>query len=92
MQLPTALAEFLKNNPSAHVVMAGFTDNVSAEANNLPLSKRRVEGVATYLEQQGMGMDCMTLLWHEMTNPLADNSTPEGRAKNRRVEVAVGGS
>jgi len=92
VQLPTALAEFLKNNPSAHVVMAGFTDNVSAEAYNLPLSKRRVEGVAKYLEQQGMGMDCMTLLWHGQTNPLANISTPEGRAKNRRLEVAVGGS
>ena len=85
------LADFLKNNPNTNVVMAGFTDNVGTEAYNLPLSKRRVESVANYLEQQGVGMDRMTLLWYGQTNPIADNSTPEGRAKNRRVEVAVGG-
>jgi len=85
------LANFLKNNPQANVVMAGFTDNVGTEAYNLPLSKRRVESVAKYLEQQGVGMDRMTLLWYGQTNPIADNATPEGRAKNRRVEVAVGG-
>jgi OOP family OmpA-OmpF porin len=85
------LANFLKINPKANVVMAGFTDNVGTEAYNLPLSKRRVESVANYLEQQGVGMDRMTLLWYGQTNPIADNSTPEGRAKNRRVEVAVGG-
>jgi OmpA-OmpF porin, OOP family len=85
------LADFMKKNPSANVVMAGFTDNVGTEAYNLPLSKRRVESVANYLEQQGVGMDQMTLLWYGQTNPIADNSTPEGRAKNRRVEIAVGG-
>lgn len=84
------LADFVKSNPNTNVVMAGFTDNVGTEAYNLPLSKRRVESVAKYLEQQGVGMDQMTLLWYGKTNPIADNSTAEGRAKNRRVEVAVG--
>jgi OmpA-OmpF porin, OOP family len=85
------LADFMKNNPSAEVVLAGFTDNVGSEAYNLPLSKRRVESVANYLKEQGVGMERMTLLWYGSTNPIADNGTPEGRAKNRRVEVAVGG-
>jgi OOP family OmpA-OmpF porin len=85
------LSDFLKNNPQANVVMAGFTDSVGTEAYNLPLSKRRVESVAGYLEGQGVGKDRMTLLWYGQTNPIADNSTPEGRAKNRRVEIAVGG-
>jgi OOP family OmpA-OmpF porin len=85
------LADFLKNNPGAEVVLAGFTDNVGSEEYNLPLSQRRVESVANYLEQQGVGRDRMTLLWYGQTNPIADNGTAEGRAKNRRVEVAVGG-
>jgi outer membrane protein OmpA-like peptidoglycan-associated protein len=85
------LADFLTKNPNTYVVMAGFTDSVGTEAYNLPLSKRRVKSVANYLEQQGVGMDRMTLLWYGKTNPLANNSTREGRAKNRRVEVAVGG-
>ncbi|MFO7688389.1 MAG: OmpA family protein, partial [Desulfobacterales bacterium] len=76
---------------SAELVLAGFTDNVGSEAYNLPLSKRRVESVANYLQEQGVGMERMTLLWYGSTNPIADNGTPEGRAKNRRVEVAVGG-
>ena len=86
------LADFLKKNPRANVVMAGFTDNVGTEAYNLPLSKRRVESVANYLEQQGVGMDRMTLLWYGQTNPIADNATPEGRAKNRRVELVKQGA
>jgi outer membrane protein OmpA-like peptidoglycan-associated protein len=84
-------ADFLKSNSETNVVMAGFTDNVGTEAYNLPLSKRRVESVANYMEQQGVGADRMALLWYGQTNPIADNSTPEGRAKNRRVEIAVGG-
>jgi outer membrane protein OmpA-like peptidoglycan-associated protein len=43
------------------------------------------------MEQQGVDVDSLTLLWYGKTNPVADNSTPEGCAKNRRVEVAVGG-
>jgi outer membrane protein OmpA-like peptidoglycan-associated protein len=85
------MADFLKNNPKANVVMAGFTDSIGTEEYNLPLSQRRVESVAKYLEQQGVGRDQMALLWYGKTNPIADNSTPEGRAKNRRVEIAVGG-
>jgi outer membrane protein OmpA-like peptidoglycan-associated protein len=85
------MADFLKNNPKANVVMAGFTDSVGSEEYNLPLSQRRVESVANYLEQQGVSADQMALLWYGKTNPIADNSTPEGRAKNRRVEIAVGG-
>jgi outer membrane protein OmpA-like peptidoglycan-associated protein len=73
------------------VVLAGFTDDVGTETYNLPLSKRRVESVADYLERQGVGKDRMTLLWYGQTNPIADNSTAEGRAMNRRVEIAVGG-
>jgi len=85
------LADFMKDKSDVNVVLAGFTDNIGTEAYNLPLSKRRVESVANYLEQQGIGRDRMTLLWYGQTNPIADNSTAEGRAMNRRVEVAAAG-
>jgi outer membrane protein OmpA-like peptidoglycan-associated protein len=84
-------ADFLKSNSETNVVMAAFTDKVGTEAYNLPLSQRRVESVAKYLEQQDVGMDQMALQWYGQANPIDDNRTPEGRAKNRRVEVAVGG-
>jgi len=85
------LADFLQKNPKAGVVMAGFTDSIATEEVNLPLSQRRVESVADFLKQKGVSADQMALLWYGKTNPIADNSTPEGRAKNRRVEIAVGG-
>ena len=85
------LADFLQKNPKADVVMAGFTDSIGTEEYNLPLSQRRVESVANFLKQMGVSADQMALLWYGKTNPIADNSTPEGRAKNRRVEIAVGG-
>ncbi|MEN8808251.1 MAG: OmpA family protein [Desulfobacterales bacterium] len=85
------LADFLKKNPKSDVVMAGFTDSVGTEEYNLPLSQRRVESVANFLKQMGVSADQMALLWYGKTNPIASNSTPEGRAKNRRVEIAVGG-
>jgi len=85
------LADFLQKNPKADVVMAGFTDSVGTEEYNLPLSQRRVESVANFLKQKGVSADQMALLWYGKTNPIASNSTPEGRAKNRRVEIAVGG-
>jgi OOP family OmpA-OmpF porin len=83
------LSDFLKKNPEANVVMAGFTDNIGTEEYNLPLSQRRVESVANFLNQMGVSKDQMALLWYGKTNPIATNSTPEGRAKNRRVEIAV---
>lgn len=85
------LSDFLQKNPKADVVMAGFTDSIGTEEYNLPLSQRRVESVANFLKQMGVSKDQMALLWYGKTNPIADNSTPEGRAKNRRVEIAVGG-
>ncbi len=86
------LGKFLQENPKATVALAGFTDSIGTEEYNLYLSQRRAESVANYLKQNfNIGSDRIATFWYGKTNPIADNSTPEGRAMNRRVEVAVGG-
>jgi OOP family OmpA-OmpF porin len=86
------LGEFLKNNPNAHVVTAGFTDNTGPEEYNLYLSEQRVTAVKKYLvDNAGIDETRIATLWYGPLNPVADNATKEGRQLNRRVEIAVGG-
>jgi OOP family OmpA-OmpF porin len=86
------LAEFMKAKPGSYAVVAGYTDNVGPEDYNEGLSRRRTEMVATYLtETHGIAEDRIVLQWYGSDNPIATNDTAEGRAQNRRVEVAIGG-
>ncbi len=85
------LGDYLKKNPKAYVVAAGFTDDTGDEDYNLALSKRRVSSVKDHLvTNYGIDPDRIVTLWFGGFNPVADNGTPPGRQRNRRVEVAVG--
>lgn len=87
-----ALGQFMKKNPDSYAVLAGYTDNVGIEDYNEHLSQIRTEMVAQYLaDKHGIDDSRMVLHWHGSDNPVASNSTDEGRTQNRRVEVAVGG-
>jgi OOP family OmpA-OmpF porin len=86
------VADFLQNNPDAFAVLAGFTDNAGAEEYNLKLSRMRSQNVKNFiLEQSRIDPDRIILFWYGNTNPVATNDTAEGRQKNRRVEIAIGG-
>ncbi len=86
------LGEFLKANPKADVLLEGFTDATGTEDYNLHLSRRRTFRVAQYLmDNFDIPRERIVIQWYGMINPIADNKTPEGRAQNRRVEVAVVG-
>ncbi|MGI9221940.1 MAG: OmpA family protein [Woeseiaceae bacterium] len=86
------LGGFMSDKPSTFVVLAGYTDNHGVEDYNEHLSQVRTEMVADYLtEQHGIDDSRLVLHWHGSDNPIASNDTAEGRAKNRRVEIAVGG-
>ena len=86
------LGDFLNNNPNAHVVTAGFTDNTGDEEYNLTLSERRVTAIKNYLvDNFNIDEFRIATLWYGPLNPIADNATSEGRQLNRRVEFAVGG-
>ena len=86
------LAAFLKENKKAYAAIAGHTDNIGTEEYNMELSFRRVEAVANYLvKNHNVDESQLLTFWYGELNPIADNSTEEGRMQNRRVEILVGG-
>ncbi|MBQ7741642.1 MAG: OmpA family protein [Bacteroidaceae bacterium] len=80
------VAQYMKANPTARFEVQGHTDNQGSDAVNDPLSQKRAEAVVKALE--GLGVDVFNLraVGKGSHEPVADNSTEEGRAKNRRVE------
>ena len=84
------LGTFLKRHPKTYVVAAGYTDSIGDREYNLHLSQRRVQSLKDYLaESFGIHENRILMFWFGKFNPVADNSTREGRQLNRRVEIAV---
>ena len=83
------LAEFLIKNRSLHIIIYGHTDNKGDAYDNKVLSQERANAVVFYLE--GVGIDSFRLkaVGKGENEPKYSNRTPEGRAKNRRVEVSI---
>ncbi|UVJ43014.1 OmpA family protein [Pseudomonas sp. LS1212] len=76
------------NDPSMKALLVvGFTDSQGSEAYNQNLSERRAGNVADFLITQGLSPEKVTSQGRGESEPVADNSTAEGRAKNRRVEL-----
>jgi outer membrane protein OmpA-like peptidoglycan-associated protein len=71
------------------VEVAGHTDSTGAAEYNQQLSERRANAVAQYLETQGLATNRVVTVGAGETRPVADNSTTEGRATNRRVELTL---
>ena len=76
----------LKDNPAIAVEIRGYTDNVGKIAGNKKLSLRRAEAVRSWLVMKGIDSRRIAVAGYGPENPIADNSTPEGRAMNRRIE------
>jgi OOP family OmpA-OmpF porin len=71
------------------VLIKGYTDSVGSDAYNDKLSKLRAESVAAFLVSQGVAAEKIHTEGLGESQPVADNATEEGRAKNRRVEIVV---
>lgn len=84
------VAEFMKDKPKSYAVVAGYTDDVGGRNHNEGLSRARAEMVGRYLKERGIDDSRMVLFWYGPNNPLVANTSAENRAKNRRVELAVG--
>jgi OOP family OmpA-OmpF porin len=69
------------------LLIVGHTDSVGSEAYNMGLGERRARSTADYLIQQGVNADRISIKSMGESQPVADNSTKAGRAKNRRVEI-----
>lgn len=67
----------------------GFTDSTGSASYNLDLSQRRAQSVATYLGAQGVDRRRMYVVGFGQERPIASNSSAEGRAQNRRVELQI---
>lgn len=78
-----------KEYPDTNLLVVGHTDSVGSEEYNMTLSKNRAYAVTNYLIQKGISSGRLTTNWFGETQPMYDNNTAEGRAKNRRVNIAI---
>jgi outer membrane protein OmpA-like peptidoglycan-associated protein len=83
------VAEILKAYPDANVKIAGYTDNAGNASRNLQLSQNRANNTMNKLAKLGVNRQHMTAEGYGEQNPIADNSTTEGRQINRRIEFQV---
>ncbi|MBD5304204.1 MAG: OmpA family protein [Bacteroides sp.] len=79
----------LKQFPDTDVTVVGFTDNTGSEQLNQTLSEQRAQSVVNYLESQGIPASRLKAVGMGESDPIASNSTVEGRAQNRRVEMYI---
>ena len=79
----------LKEYEKTIVQVAGHTDNTGSDAYNQTLSEKRAQAVASYLGAQGVQQVRLLVVGFGEGHPIADNSTADGRAQNRRVEITL---
>lgn len=84
-----ALADLLKKNPNWKMQIDGHTDNVGNAKSNTVLSQKRADAVKKYLASKGVAASRISTKGYGSSKPVADNKTPEGRDRNRRVEMTV---
>ena len=85
----TELAGVLMKKTAWGLQISGHTDNVGDDQKNLILSKKRSEAVKAFMVSQGIDASRLNTLFFGETMPIATNDTPEGRQKNRRVEMKI---
>lgn len=83
------VVQILKDNPSYKIDVDGYTDNTGNADKNQVLSEKRAGAVKAYLIGNGIDESKITATGHGIDNPVADNKTAAGRAKNRRVEMKL---
>lgn len=81
------IVKLLKSNPSLNLMVEGHTDNVGTPPYNKKLSDARAKSVVGALTAQGIDALRLKAVGYGQDKPIADNSTDDGRAKNRRVEL-----
>ena len=85
----TNIADILRAYPQVKIRIGGYTDNTGDPAANLQLSEQRADNVMAELVRLGIDPARMTAKGYGAEDPIADNSTEEGRQKNRRISLRV---
>ena len=83
------LIELLQAHPEMEISISGHTDNLGDPEKDLILSEQRAQNVKQYLIDKGIRSRRLSAKGYGITKPIADNKTPLGRAKNRRVEFSI---
>lgn len=83
------LAAYLKNKETIRIEIAGHTDNVGMDADNLKLSQQRADAIKAWLLKKGIAPSRVIAKGYGAAQPVADNDTDEGRQLNRRTEVRI---
>jgi outer membrane protein OmpA-like peptidoglycan-associated protein len=86
------ISGILLAHPGLTLQIEGHTDSVGSDEFNQQLSERRADSVRDFLAEQGVPVSSITARGFGKTQPVATNDTPEGRQRNRRVELVVNGS
>jgi len=89
VKLNDVATALIKEDPLSKMVVEGYTDSQGGAAYNQDLSLHRAQAVRDYLVTRGIAADRITAQGFGLTNPIADNKSPEGRANNRRVQIVV---
>lgn len=88
-QVIDAFIEYLNDYPKIRCTIEGYTDNIGKDEDNLILSENRAKAVANYIIKSRIREDRIKFKGYGAKNPVADNSTEEGRAKNRRTVFRI---
>jgi outer membrane protein OmpA-like peptidoglycan-associated protein len=83
------VVEILQDDPKLRLRIEGYTDSEGPDAREIKLSLRRAEAVARYLAMNGIDPSRMDIVGLGKTKPIAPNDSPEGMARNRRVEMVL---
>jgi len=83
------VVEVMNSHDEFKLEISGYTDNTGNANSNLELSKKRAHAAEKYIISKGIDASRITAEGYGIANPIADNNTAEGRAKNRRVEFKI---
>lgn len=83
------VVNMLKQHPSLNILISGHTDNIGQESNNKVLSENRAKSVMNFLIEAGIEAGRLKYKGFGSLQPLQPNTTPEGRAINRRTEIEI---